>query len=139
MSAPLWIIVAAVVVVVLVGLGLMLWIARRSRLRALPPQSRDRYAASWRAIEARFIDQPQDAVREADRLAQEMLRERGARMDGRQLPDQVRRARAVAESGDGRTETEAMRRAMLRYREIVAQGVGDQIKRTRAGRREVAS
>jgi hypothetical protein len=139
MSAPLWIIVAAVVIIVLIGLLLMLRVARRPRLRSLRPEVRERYAASWRAIEARFIDQPREAVREADRLAQEMLRERGAALERGQLPEGMRRARTAVDSGDGRTTTESMRRAMLHYRQIVEQGVGKQATRTETGRREVAS
>jgi hypothetical protein len=139
MSAPLWIIVAVVVVVVVVGLLLLLRVARRPRLRALPVQSRERYAANWRAIEARFVDEPKEAVREADRLVQEMLRERGATLEERRMPDHFRRARMEAQGGDGGSSTEGLRRAMLHYREIVTAGVGNQVRRSDAGRREVAS
>jgi hypothetical protein len=135
----MWIIVAVVVVLVVIGLLLMLRAVRRSRLRALPAQSRERYSANWRSIEARFVDEPREAVREADRLVQEMLRERGQTLEERRMPEHFRRARSEAQGGDGRSGTEGLRRAMLHYREIVAQGVGNEIKRRETGRREVAS
>jgi hypothetical protein len=136
MSSPLWVIVVTVAVVVIVGLLLMARGGGRPRLRALRPEARDRYAASWRAVEARFIDQPMDAVREADRLVQEMLRERGLMLE-RRTPDRLKKARSAAQARDGRS-TEGLRQAMLHYRAIVVDGVGREAKRSEAGRREVA-
>lgn len=136
----MWIVIALVVVAIIIGIV----VAMRGRgtmgLRKLPPESRDRYEAAWRAVEARFIDQPQAAVTEADRVATEMMRERGATMDDRRLPRQLREARELrSESGSG--STEGLRMAMLRYREIIEDGIGPVAKRpdTDAGRREVAS
>ena len=137
----MWIAIAVVVVVAIV---IAIIFAVRARgtmgLRKLPPESRGRYETAWRAVEARFIEQPQAAVTEADRVAAEMLRERGATIEERKLPKQLREARELrSQSGEG--STEGLRRAMLHYREIIEDGIGHVAKHpeTEAGRREVAS
>ena len=52
---------------------------RRDKLNivALSPQAREKYAASWRAVQTAFIDNPSSAVGDADRLVIEVMRERG--------------------------------------------------------------
>jgi hypothetical protein len=132
-------IVIVIVVLVLVGGLMMIRRMGRSRLRALPAESRARYATAWHAIEARFIDQPAEAVQEADRLAQEMLRERGARFEEGKLPKRLTRARAVTEMREGEAGTEGMRQAMLHYRAEIEDGIGRDEIRPETGRREVAS
>ena len=125
-------VVIALVVIVLIGLVLAVALGRRSRLRPLPEGARERYAASWRAIEARFVDAPQDAIREADQLVTSLARERGAR------EDKIVRPREVAASGEGDSVTENMRRAMLEYRAAVEKLLGND-PRTLRGSREVSS
>lgn len=124
-------VVIALAVIVLIGLVLAVALGRRSRLHSLPEGARERYAASWRAIEARFVDAPQDAIREADQLVTSLARERGAR------DDRIARPREVAASGDGDSMTENMRRAMLEYRAAVEKLLGKD-PRTLRGRREVS-
>ena len=137
----MWAVIAIVVVAIIV-IAIVMAVRARSGmgLRKLPPESRDRYENAWRHVEARFIDQPQTAVTDADRVASEMLRERGARMDEHKLPKQLREARELRnQSGEGGTE--GMRKAMLHYRRIIEDGIGPVAKRprTESGRREVAS
>jgi hypothetical protein len=114
---------------------------RRGRTRsliALPAESRDRYLAEWDHIEARFIQSPEDAAREADALVMAVMRERGQSLRGRDLPKEVRSARDVAASKKI-DRTEAMRRAMLRYRAAMEGVVGAEASsRNRAARREMA-
>jgi hypothetical protein len=52
---------------------------RRDRLdiRPLAPAARERYLEEWRRVQARFVDDPVGAVREADSLIQSVMRERG--------------------------------------------------------------
>jgi len=102
-------IVIGVVVVALIVIGLIAaFVSNRGpRLRALPDESRDRFARSWQAIEARFIEDPRAAVQEADNSAVMVLGERGARLeDGRHVPDDLRLAREAAASDEGRQGTE---------------------------------
>jgi hypothetical protein len=139
-TALLILIVAVVVIAVIVIAAAM---ASRRRMRSLPDESKARYAQQWRAIEARFIDDPGAAVHEADQLAMSILRERGARMDERKVPDDLRHAREEMRRDEGRTEgrsdTEAMRRAMLHYQSIVDDALGARTrKEAEKGHREVA-
>ncbi len=129
-------IIAAIVIIAIVVAATR----NRARLRELPPESKDRYLRSWQAVEARFIDSPEEAVREADRIAVGVLSERGATLhDERSVPDDLRRARSAAASDKGRQGTEGMREAMVCYKRIVEDAIGD-TSRTREGyRREVAS
>ena len=79
MSQVLVIALIAVVAIVLIAITLV--IARtvgKTRLRALPDESRGRYARMWPGVEARFIDEPATAVQEADKVAVMILSERGA-------------------------------------------------------------
>lgn len=137
--STLLLILIAIVVLVLIGGLLMLRRFGGSRLIALPAESRARYATSWRAIEARFIDQPAEAVQEADLLAQEMLRERGARFAEGKLPKRLSRARTVSETREGEAGTEGMRQAMLHYRAEIEDGIGRGEIRPESERPEVAS
>lgn len=140
MSTDLWVVLGvlalAIVVVLLVG-GMV----RRGRTRSLVPlqaESRDRYLAEWDQIETRFIESPQDAVREADALVMAVIRERGHSLRERDLPKEVRSARDVAASKKI-DRTEAMRRAMLHYRGAMEGAVGAEARsRDRAARRQMA-
>lgn len=129
-------IIAAIVIIAIVFAATR----NRVRLRELPPESKDRYLRSWQAVEARFIDSPEEAVREADRIAVGVLSERGSTLhDEKSVPDDLKRARSAAASDKGRQGTEGMREAMVCYKRIVEDAVGD-TSRTREGyRREVAS
>jgi hypothetical protein len=139
MNTLMWVVVALVVLAVILLILMAIRGARGGgRMRKLPPESRARYEDAWRAVEARFIEQPQAAVTQADRVATEMLRERGARMDERRTPRQLEEARELGrQSGDG--STEGLRKAMLHYREIIEDGIGPVAKQPEArGRREIA-
>src|SRR5437868_14046968 len=87
------VLVVALVVVVLLFLVRAAGLGRsRAKLRPLPPGSRDRYINEWDEIETKFVDNPEQAVREAEALVMSVLRERGHPLLERDLPDQVRRA-----------------------------------------------
>lgn len=132
----------AVVLVVLIAAVVVAAIAiamqRRSpRLRPLPAGAEDRYIESWRAVEARFVDAPAEAIREADDVVRRLMEERGHPMDERKLPEDYRQARAIAfERRDGDSGTEELRRAMLHYQAAFDSLLGDQ--KVRQSRREVA-
>ncbi len=126
-------VVIALAGILLIGLILMVVMGRRgSRLRALPEGARERYAASWRAIEARFVDSPQEAVGEADQLVASLARERGASED-RLSPHQ-----AVVKDEAAESMTEHLRLAMVQRRKTVKDLLGDDPRDLR-GRRELAS
>src|SRR5690348_16962978 len=52
---------------------------RRSELtiRPLGAEARERYASEWRAVQARFVDDPTDAVRQSDALVSRTMTEMG--------------------------------------------------------------
>lgn len=134
--------VALVVIAAIVLIAIAVMIARRSgktRLRALPDESKDRYARMWPAIEGRFIQEPRSAVQEADKVAVMILSERGATVSDERMPEELRRARATARGNQGRRDTESMRQAMVSYKVIFDDAVGAPRIAPEAHQREMAS
>src|SRR5437764_483286 len=123
-------IVLGVVIIAIIGLVLA-FAMRRPRLRRLSEAERLRYASRWRVIEARFIDDPKEAVRDADRLA-----ERGAHVDDRHVPADLKKARRLANDGES---SEGRRRAMVAYQAVIDDAVGRSTREgVESGRREIA-
>ena len=106
---------------------------RRQQLeiRPLAPGARDRYLDQWRTTQARFVDDPGGAVREAERLVQDVMRERGypvedfeqsaadISVDHPELVENYRSAHAVYERHDrGEAETEELRQSLVHYRSL---------------------
>ena len=129
------ILIVALVVVVLLLLIRAATAGRRTRpnLRALPTESRDRYISEWDQIEEKFVDAPEQAVREAESLVLSVLRERGHPLTERDLPAEVRRAHKLGYSSKDRTE--GMRQALLSYRAVVERMVGQEDAAHREQRR----
>src|ERR1700674_3759059 len=96
MSETAWVIIGlALLVIVLIGR-----VARsdggRVDLLPLGDESRDRYLVDWDRIEMRFVDAPEEAVREADALVISLLRERGHPLVTKRLPKDLQEAREDA-------------------------------------------
>lgn len=51
-------------------------------IRPLSAQSQDRFRDEWQSVQARFVDDPEGAVRDADRLVARVMTERGYPTDG---------------------------------------------------------
>lgn len=108
-------------------------------IRPLSQGQRERYLALWDDVEARFIEDPDGVARDADRLVQDVMRERGYPLEGRdhidvlsvEHPDLVERYRAAMRTaGDPRSaSTEDLRQALLDLRatfdELVRGGTTD--------------
>jgi hypothetical protein len=106
---------------------------RREKLEIVPlePAARDRYLEQWRLVQAQFVDSPTEATRAADRLINEVMRDRGypvedfeqraadISVDHPQVVDDYRAAHAVAEVNE-RSEagTEDLRQALVHYRSL---------------------
>lgn len=133
------ILIVALVVIVLLFLVRAAGVGRRRpHLRPLAVESRERYINEWDAIENKFVDAPEHAVREAEALVMSVLRERGHPLTERDLPHEVRRAHKLGYSS--RDKTEGMRQALLHYRAVMERMVGsqDQVRRDAEQRREMA-
>jgi hypothetical protein len=106
---------------------------RREQLeiRPLGPESRDRYASHWHNTQAKFVDEPEEAVGEADRLIQEVMRERGypvkdfdqrasdLSVDHPEVISNYRAAHGISVASErGKASTEDLRTAMVHYRAL---------------------
>jgi hypothetical protein len=106
---------------------------RRQRLdiRPLQPEVREEFARRWRDTQARFVDEPGPAVAEADRLVQEVMRERGypvedftqresdLSVDHPTVLEHYRAAHGISlAQSQGQASTEDLRQAMVHYRTL---------------------
>ena len=114
----LGVIVVAVILLMIMAMGRSRG-GRRPQLTPLSPEARDRYAGQWDKVEARFVEAPEEAVREADSILMGLLRERSHPMDEKRLPAGMRKARRLAVGEEGKGGTEGMRQAMLQYRAVM--------------------
>jgi hypothetical protein len=110
---------------------------RRSRreefeVRPLPSGAAARYSEEWRRVQERFVDEPESAVQDADRLVQEVMADRGypvaddferrAADVSVDYPDVVENFREghriVEEHRAGHGGTESLRQAMVHFRSL---------------------
>jgi len=106
---------------------------RRQELDIAPlsAAASERYAQQWQVAQARFVDQPGDAVREADVLVVSVMGERGYPMedfeqrsadisvDHPRLVDNYRAAHAISMANNQeKASTEDLRQAMIHYRSL---------------------
>jgi hypothetical protein len=100
-------------------------------IRPIAPDARQRYADEWRAVQARFVDDPAGSVGEADELVTQVIRDRGYPMDDFDQraadvsvdhPEMVSDYRSAHDistrSANGHAETEDLRQAMVHYRAL---------------------
>jgi len=100
-------------------------------LRPLTPEQQQRFGASWKDVQARFVDNPSAAVNEADALVKEVMQARGYPMvdfeqrsadisvDHPHVVSHYRAARDIALANrQGRTSTEDLRQALVHYRAL---------------------
>lgn len=106
-------------------------------IRDLDPGRRQEYADEWRRVQSQFVDQPLDAVKEADGLVRTVMDDRGYPTDDAQrqaeglsvehpeVMDDYRAATAITDaSRTGTVTTEQLREAMLHYRSLFARLLG---------------
>jgi hypothetical protein len=100
-------------------------------IRPLDLEARDEFARQWRDAQARFVDEPAQAVAIADRLVAEVMRERGypvedfeqreadISVDHPRVVQNYRAGHALSMAAQqGRAGTEDLRQAMVHYRSL---------------------
>jgi hypothetical protein len=107
-------------------------------IRPLEPAARERYADDWRAVQAQFLEDPARAVVSGDEIVTRLVAERGYPTEN--YDDQlsylsVEHARTLGHYRDahaaylrgqrGEASTEELRQALVHYRELFAELLGD--------------
>jgi hypothetical protein len=100
-------------------------------IRDLDPRARERYSESWRSVQAHFVDDPHGAVREADELVMDVMRDRGyptsdfdqqagdLSVDHAGVIGNYRKAHEISLAGErGEASTDELRQAMVHYRAL---------------------
>ena len=108
-------------------------------LRPLTPEARARYAAEWSDVQARFVDSPSAVVQDCDALVTRLITDIGypsAGADERlamlsvEYAGTLGRYREAHEislrNGRGEASTEELRQALVHYRTLFAELLGDQ-------------
>jgi FtsZ-interacting cell division protein ZipA len=108
------------------------------RIRDLSEPDRARFSEAWRRVQAKFVDDPAAAVTEADTLVNELMTTRGYPMSDfdRRIEDltvehgnvvhHYRAAREIAgRHVRGQASTEELRQALVHYRELFADLLGE--------------
>jgi hypothetical protein len=106
---------------------------QRERLDIVPlsPEARERYFESWREVQTGFVDEPSQALNDADRLVTDVMRERGYPMDefDRRVADisvdhprvveHYRAGHSIQQANEnGEASTEDLRQAVVHYRAL---------------------
>ena len=106
-------------------------------IQPLAPGDRARFVESWRRVQARFVDSPGGAVSEADQLLGDVMSTRGSpvsdfeqraadiSVDHPKVMENYRTAHAIAlRQTRGQASTEELRQAMIHYRTLFEELVG---------------
>ena len=115
--------------------------AHREKLNIVPlqPAARERYLQAWHLVQAKFVDEPVLATRDADRLITEVMRERGYPVDDFEQraadisvdhPHVVEHYRAAhgtwSANERGQASTEDLRQSLVHYRSLFDELLGTQ-------------
>jgi hypothetical protein len=107
-------------------------------IRPLDPAARARYQEDWAAVQEQFVDAPQEAVMAAQRLVMTVMQERGYPTEGgdqvladlsvdhANVLDHYRAAYDISQrAADNAASTEDLRQAMIHYRALFQDLLGD--------------
>jgi len=128
---------------------------RRDELEIQPltTAARERYLVEWQRVQAKFVDDPDGAVRDADMTIQSVMADRGypvddfeqraadVSVDHPQVVENYRLGHRLARAsalGDGTTEDlrQAMQHYRLLFEELVEETADAPLDRDRAGERQ---
>jgi hypothetical protein len=106
-------------------------------IRPLSPSERGRYLADWAAIQSKFVDEPGQAIVDADHLISQVMRTRAYPVSDFEqraadisvnypaLVSNYRAAREIAVKNEQReADTEELRQAMIHYRSLFEELLG---------------
>lgn len=106
-------------------------------IKPIDPGLRERYAREWQQVQADFVDAPSDAVRRADQLVSQVMRERGYPTDNFEqrsadvsvdhpgVVEDYRAAQKISMANrENRASTEDLRLAMKHYRSLFDELLG---------------
>jgi hypothetical protein len=108
-------------------------------IRPLSPAARERYLEEWRTVELRFVNDPKDAARSAERVVVRVLADRGYPAEGDtehqaahvaadhpDLAERYRHGHAMLAATNGDHDTENLRKAMIDFRSVFDELVTDE-------------
>jgi hypothetical protein len=111
---------------------------RKLDLQELSDSARQRYLSQWAAVQEQFVDDPAAAVVDGQQLVEAVMRDRGypvaefhqtladLSVEHAQRLDHVRQAHEISQkAAAGQASTEELRIAMLHYRELFSDLLGD--------------
>ncbi len=117
-------------------------------IRRLSRDEQEKFGSRWRAVQARFVDDPAGAMSDADVLVTELMRARGypvgdfeqraadLSVEHGRVIDHYRAAHDIAERHRrGQASTEDLRDGIVRYRALFEELLGERVQV--AGRSEV--
>ena len=111
----------------------------------LTPSDAARFSQTWKDLQGRFVDNPKNAVAQADQLVRELMLKRGFPMgdferraadisvDHPEVVAHYRAAQAIAVRDErGEADTEELRKAVVHYRALF-----DELLEARGGKQDV--
>jgi hypothetical protein len=118
----------------------------RFKIHALSPSDQSRFVEAWRLVQAKFVDAPEVAVAEGDQLVREVMTARGypvvdfdqqaadLSVNHPLVVEHYRDGHAIAvRHAQGQANTEDLRQAMIHYRKLFDDLVGEpEMARARA-------
>jgi hypothetical protein len=124
-------------------------------IQPLTPAARERYVGEWQRVQAKFVDDPEGAVRDADMMIQSVMADRGypvddfdqrsadISVDHPQVVENYREGHRLARTsalGDGTTEDlrQAMKHYRLLFEELVDETADAPLDRDTADERDPA-
>jgi DNA-binding ferritin-like protein len=119
-------------------------------IRPLSPAARERYVEQWQAVQAQFVDDPENAVSSADGLIRNVMADRGypvddfdqraadLSVDHPAVVENYREANRLTRASNDADRTENLRQAMRHYRALFEELVDDSADAPLAGDENVA-
>jgi FtsZ-interacting cell division protein ZipA len=109
-------------------------------IKELEPGDRQSFASEWQVVQAKFVDSPVQAIKDADNLVQKVMDRRGYPVDDFEqmaadlsvqhgaVVRNYRAAHTIAEEAkDDRANTEDLRQAMIHYRALFSDLLGETV------------